>query len=360
MNKIKKLINEEVRMAKIRRLKSKKVDIVAQSNSLIDAPKDLSLLEYKLFLLVVSKIDPKCDEIPVFSISAEEFSKVIGIQNNSSVYRDLKKIADKLMTRVAHVYDPIRNVTINVNLTRKSFYWHDQGKIEIHLSNDVKPFLLHLQKEFTQYKLSNINHLSSLYAIRLYELLKKHELLGKRIFKLQDFRQKLGIFKNQYSRFADLKKRVLDIALREINEKTDLIVEYELRKERQKFVAIKFDISSKSTGSYYLPLEEQTPVASVKKIMNLGYSFLKATDILSESDPRTVENAINAVEEQIGNSNAKNSKAMLQTAIKQNWKPNSAGRETEKNTTQKKKKAPAKTGNSFFSLERILSSFRKK
>ena len=347
-------------MAKIKKIKSTEKDIVLQSNSLIEAPKNLNLLEYKLFMFIFSKIKPDSNDLPIFKVTATEFSKLIGAKNTKNAYRDLKLAADRLLTRTAQVYYPERNLTVKINLTSQACYWHNEGCVEIQLSNEIKPFLLSLHKEFTQYKLSNISKLSSVYAIRIYEMLKKQEILGKRIFKIPELRTKLGLSEQKYSRFADLKKRVLDIALREINKKTDLIVEYELRKERQKFVAIKFDISSKSTGSYYLPLEEKTPVASVKKIMNLGYSFIKATNILSESDPRTVENAVNAVEEQIENSNAKNSKAMLQTAIKQKWKPNSAGKKTEKNTTQKKKKAPAKTGNSFFSLERILSSFRKK
>ena len=339
-------------MGKIKHIKHKDTDIVAQNNSLIDAPKDLSLLEYKLFLTVVSKIDPTCDEIPSFSISAEEFSRIIGLQNNSSMYRDLQKAADKLMKRVAHVYDPELNVTINVNLTRKSLYWHEQGRIEIHLSKDIKPFLLHLQKEFTQYKLSNISHLSSLYAIRLYELLKKQEILGKRIFELQDLREKLGVSKNQYIRFADLKKRVLDIAQREINDKTDLIVYYSLKKERQKVVAIKFDISSKSNGSYYLPLEQQSPVNSVEKIMNLGYSFSKAIDIANSSTPKIVDNAVEAVTEQVEKGNAKKTKAMLQAAIKQKWKP-------QKNKVKSPSRSLKKKSNKKISyLSKILNLFK--
>lgn len=339
---------KDKRMGKIKHIKHKETDIVAQNNSLIDAPKDLSLLEYKLFLTVVSKIDPTCDEIPSFSISAEEFSKITGLQNNSSMYRDLQKAADKLMKRVAHVYDPELNVTINVNLTRKSLYWHEQGRIEIHLSNDVKPFLLHLQKEFTQYKLSNITHLSSLYAIRLYELLKKQEILGKRIFELQDLREKLGVSKNQYIRFADLKKRVLDIAQREINDKTDLIVYYSLKKERQKVVAIKFDISSKSNGA----LEQQSSVNSVGKIMNLGYSFSEALDISNSSTPEIINNAVKAVTEQVKKGNAKKTKAMLQAAIKQEWEP-------QKNKVKSSSKSLKKKSNKKISyLSKLLNLFK--
>lgn len=336
-------------MNKMKHISSKDTDIVAQNNTLIDAPKDLSLLEYKLFLIVVSKIDPMCDEIPVFSISAEEFCKATGIKDNGSVYRDLQKAADRLMKRVARTYDPELNITINVNLTRKALYWHDQGRIEIHLSNDIKPFLVNLQKEFTQYKLSNVSHMASLYAIRLYELLKKQENFGKRIFELDDLRIKLGISKGQYSRFSDFKRSVLKIAIKEINNKTDIAIKFELKKTRQKFTHIKFDIKTKPNSTKDTPKPE-----TLKKIKNLGYNTPQALDIAFQADKKTIDNAVSAVTEQVENGNAKDPKAMLQIAIEEEWKPTS---KAKKGTTSTSK---TKNSNKRVSLSKIFNWLHSK
>ena len=348
------LLKRKFIMARIKKIKSNEKDLVVQDNSLIDASKDLNILEYKLFMLVVSKINPQEEKLPVFKRSAAEFAKLANAKTTKSMYRELQKVADRLVTRSARIYSPERNLTIKTNLTKQVRYWHGEGYIEIELSDAIKPYLVNLYKEFTQYKLSCISRLSSVYAIRLYEMLKRNELLGRRIFGIPELRTKLGLSEKQYLRISDFKRYVLDIARREINAKTDLFMDYSFKKERQKFVAIKFDISSKSTGSYYLPLEQQAPFASVKKIMNLGYSFLKATDISSKSDPKIVENAVNAVDEQIKGGNAKNPKAMLQTAIQKEWKPKKHINKAKTNFAKKK----SKQTNSYVS--KILDLFKSK
>ena len=352
------LLNEDFIMARIKKLKSNAKDIVVQSNSIIETPKDLNLLEYKLFMLVVSKIDPHSDVLPVFKISAEEFANVIGAKDSSTIYRDLRKAADRLITRSAQIYFPERNLTVKTNITKQVHYWHGEGYIEIALSEAIKPYLLNLHREFTQYKLSSISRLSSIYAVRLYEMLKKQEMLGKRIFSITELRVKLGITEKQYSRFGDFKRYVLDIAQREINDKTDLVVDYELKKERQKFVAIKFDISSKSTGSYYLPIEQQSPIASVNKIMNLGYPFPKALGIYHEAETTVVENAVDAVDEQIEKGKARNPKAMLQTAIKEKWEPKKKKMKLQSVENSSKKKSSEVKRKNMSYISKVLDLFR--
>ena len=305
-------------MAKIKKIKSEGKDIVLQSNSLIESPKNLNLLEYKLFMIIVSKIDPKDTEIPTFRITANDFAETIGVPS-SYIYRDLKKAADQLLTRYATVHYPEQNKTVKINLTSKAVYLHGEGAIEIHLSNEIKPFLRNLSREFTQYKISNICPLSSLYAVRLYELLKSQEFFRRRIFDLGELRYKLGVEKNKYSRFSDFKIRVLDIAKREINAKTDLIIDYRYQKKRQKIVGIIFDIIPNSTVKD--ELDEQPSPSTVRKIMNLGYSFPQALSVSRQTDPKIVDNAVDAVIEQVEKGNARRSRAMLHSAIKEEWIP---------------------------------------
>ena len=320
-------------MAKIKKIKSEEKDIVLQSNSLIESPKNLNLLEYKLFMIVVSKINPKNEKLPIFRISADEFSKLIE-GNIKDVYRDLKKAADQLLTRYATVHYPEQNKTVKINLTSKAVYLHGEGAIEIHLSNEIKPFLRNLSREFTQYKISNICPLSSLYAVRLYELLKSQEFFRRRIFDLGELRYKLGVEKNKYSRFSDFKIRVLDIAKREINAKTDLIIDYRYQKKRQKIVGIIFDITPNSTVKN--ELDEQPSPSTVRKIMNLGYSFPQALSVSRQTDPKIVDNAVDAVIEQVDKGNARRSRAMLHSAIKEEWIPQRRKSAKKPKTSQEK------------------------
>ena len=333
-------------MAKIKKIKSEENDIVLQSNLLVESPKNLSLQEYKLFIIVISKIDPKDDTIPIFRISASDFSKATG-GNINDVYRDLRKAADQLLTRYATFHYPEKNLTVKINLTQQVRYLHGEGAIEIQLSEKIKPFLQNISREFTQYNKSNVCPLTSLYAIRLYELLKTRELFRRRVFDIAELRYKLGIQKNQYSRFADFRLRVLDTAKKEINSKTDLIIDYSYKKDRQKIIGIIFNITPNSTATSCL--NEQSSLSTVKKIMNLGYSFPQALNVSRQTDPKIVDNAVDAVIEQVDKGNARRSRAMLHSAIKEEWIPQRK-KSSKKPNTPKAKASPKKPKTYFSKL----------
>lgn len=333
-------------MTKIKTLKSTSNDIVAQSNSLIDASKNLNLLEYRLFLLIVSKIDPQSSVIPIFRVTAEEFANLLGIKS-TYIYRDLQKAADQLLTRYATVHYPEKNKTVKINLTQKVEYMHGEGCIEIKLSEDIKPFILNLRREFTQYKLTNITRLSSVYAIRLYELLKSRESLKTRTFEISELREKLGIPKQIYTRFADFRIRVLSIAQREINAKTDIHVDINFKKTKQKITSVIFSISKKSNTKQ----NQKDMLVSVKKVMNMGYSLIESVDISNKTEDETFINAVDAVTEQIEKGNSKRPKAMLQTAIEKKWKPSKKKPSIKKVETAKVKKSYVSKLFNFFDFK---------
>jgi len=63
-----------------------------------------------------------------------------------------------------------------------------------------------------------------------------------------DFRTMMGIQPHQYRSFTMVRKRVLEIAIDEINDKTDIHVTYELEKQGKKIVAIIFKMRLKSNA----------------------------------------------------------------------------------------------------------------
>ena len=80
-----------------------------------------------------------------------------------------------------------------------------------------------LEEQFTKYDIEQVSGLTSAYAVRLYELLIAWRSTGKTpIIEIQKFRQKLGVLDTEYKQMNDFKKRVLDIAINQINEKQTL------------------------------------------------------------------------------------------------------------------------------------------
>lgn len=69
--------------------------------------------------------------------------------------------------------------------------------------------------------------LNSSYAVRIYELLKQYQNIDKRVMSLEDLRDYLGINIEEYKRFTNFEIRILKVAKKEINESTDIIIDYE-------------------------------------------------------------------------------------------------------------------------------------
>ena len=75
-----------------------------------------------------------------------------------------------------------------------------------------------------------IAKLSSAYSIRFYELLVQFKSTGERYITLDKLKERLEI-SNQYSRFYNFKKRILEPSIKDINNNTDLFVDWDINKK---------------------------------------------------------------------------------------------------------------------------------
>ena len=106
--------------------------------------------------------------------------------------------------------------------------------VNIRFATDIYPYLSELEKNFTKYRLANIVQLTSVYAVRLYELLIcwLGQGLHNKEFDIDDFRRLMGV-DDKYSQFGQLKDRVITPALEQINEFTDHEIRVSYRKVGQ-------------------------------------------------------------------------------------------------------------------------------
>jgi len=100
-----------------------------------------------------------------------------------------------------------------------------------------------LEQFFTSYLLEQTIKLKSVYSVRLYELLIQWRKARKTpCFELEKFRGQMGIGVDEYSKMSDFKRRVLDLAVKEINCSTDIKVDYEQQKRGKKIIGFKFKV----------------------------------------------------------------------------------------------------------------------
>jgi plasmid replication initiation protein len=230
--------------------------LVKKANTIIEARYKLSLLEQKFVLLMASLVDLQDTEFKFFEIPVKEIAKVLNLSKEGaeetkrgSIYKELKNIVKELSQKPIVIREIDGEVTVNWVASMKLFNnkSNKKGIISFEFSERLKPYLLQLKKEFTSYKLKNIIQLRSSYSIRMYELLKQYEKIGKRTITVNELRYLLGIEEHEYKLYGDFKRKVLLVAYKEIGQRTDIRFDFDEIKEERRVISLRFYISSQKS-----------------------------------------------------------------------------------------------------------------
>ena len=218
---------------------------VRKANELIQRTRyNLSMQEQKIILYIISKIKPNDDISKIYNFRIVDFCKIAGIDyENGKNYANLKAALKNLCDKSMWIKLDNGKETL-LRWIKEPFLEPKSGTIEIILDEKMRPYLLDVQKNFTQYRLYEILAMRSQYSIRLYELLKSYETIGRWKFNVDELKQKL--FAEKYNRFPDFKRRVVEKAVEEINDYTDLKIRYTLEKYGKKYTEITFFIKQKT------------------------------------------------------------------------------------------------------------------
>lgn len=303
--------------------------IVVQDNAFIELPRHLGVQDQKLFLFIVSAINPQetiqSHTNSVLRIYVREYAKAIQLKSLTDAYRDVRKCIDNLQEKVLTITALKNNKPVHISISILSYacYYKNEGYVDIKLNPEILPFLAELKSHFTKYKLEYIANLSSVYAIRLYELLKKLETVGNRTFDLLELRKALDINDSKFQFFKDFRVKVLEIAKREINQKTDISIDFSMIKTGRKVTHIQFIINNKKQKSLKEPsLELFTPNIVRTKLNSYGVSDNEIINLVHNYPIDRIETAIRVVDEQIHAGKVKNTNALFKKALSNNWIPN--------------------------------------
>ncbi|MCL2375374.1 MAG: replication initiation protein [Firmicutes bacterium] len=220
---------------------------VVKANDLIQKSRfSLSTQEQKIVLFLISKIKPDDKELREYDFEIMEFCKLCGIDHDSGGnYQSLKNAIKKLSDKSLWVKKDT-GAEVLLRWVQGAEVHPKSGTITLRLSEEMKPHLLELKKQFTQYELIHTLAMRSQYAIRLYELLKSYEYRKKWVVDIDELKRLLTA--ENYTTFKDFRVRVIEIALREINTLTDINIEYEAIKKGRRFAEIEFKIQPQKKG----------------------------------------------------------------------------------------------------------------
>lgn len=256
-------------------------DEINKSNKLIEAKYDLSLLEHKLILFAMTKIDPDTNS-NIAEMTVEEYCEATGTTGKR--YSEIREKIINLRKKdiIITSYDGNREI--------KEEYiggWiisskYRSGKIQLAFDYNLLPHLKKLP-DSTSYRFRSIAKISTKYAIRVYEIMKEYEYRST-------IEIPYPIFKNivcepgTNERPYDFITRVLKPAQKDIRINTDIAFSFKEIRKGKKLEALKFFIHKN------VPMDDSRFKDDYeKKIYEESLKREKARfEYFNESDPKKV------------------------------------------------------------------------
>lgn len=227
-------------------------EIVVKDNALIQASYTLDTVEQRLILLAIAEARETgqgITENSLLEVHASSYINTFNVEKHTA-YTVLREASKSLFDRYVTYHDVNpktgKDRSFHCRWVDKIGYEHQSGIIFLRFTQDIVPLITRLEENFTKYELQQVSKLTSSYAIRLYELLIQWRSNGKTpIFDLLVFRQQLGVEVHQYKTMSNFKTYVLDFALKQVNELTDITAKYEQHKSGRSISGFSFTFKQK-------------------------------------------------------------------------------------------------------------------
>ena len=220
---------------------------------------NMTLQELRFFSIYLSKIDPydvstRCVRFPI-----GEFQRIMGFGRLN--LGQIRASTDSLLCKLVHVPDEDGKGMRTFQLFKECHLFRNgDGKwyMEIDAHDKALPLMFEFKNRYFTYELWNALRLKSPNQVRMYEILKQYENLGKRELTVTELRELLGIAPDEYTLWQNFKVRVLDSCQQALQETTDICFTYERGKSGRggKWLTIVFYIRKNTGYIDQLTLEE--------------------------------------------------------------------------------------------------------
>lgn len=217
-------------------------DLVVKSNHLIPAMARLGLMDLRLLAFCIAHIHMNDTEIEEVTAHASELAEVFDIPIDKT-YGLIKEIMISINSKPAeYTIDNKKSLSawfINID-------YLGTGQFSFLLNPRLAPYLIALKENFTSYRLKDVYQFRAASTWHIYEIIRQHKNMTKIEFEIEKFKTLIGV-SGQYKRWNNLKFKLIDPAINEINEYSDIFVDYEAVKSGVKVVKIRFFIKPNTT-----------------------------------------------------------------------------------------------------------------
>lgn len=136
---------------------------VVKSNDLIQKARfDLNAQQQKIIYWLISKIQPNDTELKTLDFKLIDFCKICGINYDSGTnYKQIKDAIKKLADKSVWIKTDTGSETL-IRWIEKSVITN--GLVKLKIDEDMKPFLINLKQQFTQFELYNVLPMKGKYS----------------------------------------------------------------------------------------------------------------------------------------------------------------------------------------------------
>ena len=247
-------------MYDIEKNQAKRDYLVVKSNDLVLQTRyQFSMIEQKTIAYVCSMIRPSEKNQSGYVLDYEfdilEYAHICGIASTGKLYDDVKRALKGLRDKSMWLTLPNGSETVVGWLDRVTAD-KGSGKIKIRIDDRLAPYLFELQSRYLSYGLKNILCMKSQFSIRLYEMFDSRSRMEK-INNPVPYEWKIDIDELKRRLMVDdiksyqrdnsvFKRKVLDPACIEINQFSDIFVDFEMLKRGRSFYAVRFTVVYKN------------------------------------------------------------------------------------------------------------------
>jgi plasmid replication initiation protein len=224
-----------------------------------------NVLEVKTMLLLFKEISKQAiflkdkelsefDKINIknkYDINLKEWEEITGLTKTSNYYREFKKLRNNLSAKPVTTPHPLKpncdKSSVSMPLFTKVEYLSgsDHFSLTVH-EEHIKNLAIFVKYSKISFKyISKLRSHYSVFSYILIKLLLDSSYSKEFIISLDDFKLKISLG-NKYKQINPFKEFVLDVIKKEVNELTQINLDYELIKEGRSFTKIKFTFDYKT------------------------------------------------------------------------------------------------------------------
>ncbi|WP_187264665.1 replication initiation protein [Pontibacter beigongshangensis] len=229
---------------------------VRHHNVITNARHELSAVQLDIYFMMLSRLKPGDSNDTKYYISVKEIEDLTGRQWN---YQQLKDATYGLIGKVFEIEE--EDGLLQVSMMSSAKYLKGQGRIQLSIAEELKPYLIDLKNNFTSFQLFCVLSMTSKYAKWLYVQFSRWKDIGYLSYELEQLKFRLnlkdpaGKHPEQYKQWGQFKDYVLEPSIKQINEHSDLRISYTTTKKGKSIYKLNFTIKHVTQFQTVIPFE---------------------------------------------------------------------------------------------------------